>query len=98
MKKRIGVLLSGRGSNFEALAESVAAGRIPNAENPPVISNREGAPRIQRANTRGIRTPVIPSKGPERETYQPQVAPPLEEHKNELNCPPGYMRPPSSYF
>jgi len=44
MKKRIGVLLSGRGSNFEALADSVAAGRIPNAEIAMVISNREGAP------------------------------------------------------
>ncbi len=56
MKKRIGVLLSGRGSNFEALAESVAAGRIPNAEIAIVISNREGAPGIERANARGIRT------------------------------------------
>ena len=56
MKKRIGVLLSGRGSNFEALAESVAAGRIPNAEISIVISNREGAPGIERANARGIRT------------------------------------------
>ncbi len=49
MNKRIGVLLSGRGSNFEAVAESVAAGRIPNAEIAVVISNREGAPGIQRA-------------------------------------------------
>ncbi len=49
MKKRIGVLLSGRGSNFEALAESIAAGRIPNAEIAIVISNREGAPGVQRA-------------------------------------------------
>ena len=55
MKKRIGVLLSGRGSNFEALAESVATGRIPNAEIAVVISNRESAPGIQRAEARGIR-------------------------------------------
>ena len=74
MKKRIGVLLSGRGSNFEALAESVATGRIPNAEIAVVISNREGAPGIQRAEARGIKTSVIPSKGLEREVYDRQVA------------------------
>src|SRR5216684_805356 len=50
MKKRIGVLLSGRGSNFQALAESVEAGRIPNAEIAIVVSNREGAPGIEREN------------------------------------------------
>jgi phosphoribosylglycinamide formyltransferase-1 len=55
MKKRIGVLLSGRGSNFEALAESVASGRIPNAEIAIVVSNRDGAPGIQRAEARGIK-------------------------------------------
>ena len=74
MNKRIGVLLSGRGSNFEALAESVEAGRIPNAEIATVISNREGAPGIDRARARGISTRVIPSKGLERETYDRQVA------------------------
>ena len=54
MKKKLGILLSGRGSNFEALADSVAAGRIPNAEIAIVISNREGAPGIERARARGI--------------------------------------------
>ena len=98
MKKRIGVLLSGRGSNFEALAESVTAGRIPNAEIAIVISNREGAPGIERANARGIRTRVIPSKGLERETYDRQVAAVLEEHKIDLICLAGYMRLLSPYF
>jgi phosphoribosylglycinamide formyltransferase-1 len=92
MKKRIGVLLSGRGSNFEALAESVAAGRIPNAEIAMVISNREGAPGIQRAEARGIRARVIPSKGLEREAYDRQVAAVLDEHKVDLVCLAGYMR------
>ena len=59
--------MSGRGSNFEALADSVASGRIPNAEIAIVISNREGAPGIERAKARGIATRVIPSKGLERE-------------------------------
>jgi phosphoribosylglycinamide formyltransferase 1 len=98
MKKRIGVLLSGRGSNFEALAESVAAGRIPNAEIAVVISNREGAPGIDRAKARGIGTRVIPSKGLERETYDRQVAAVLEEHKVDLICLAGYMRLLSPYF
>jgi len=98
MKKRIGVLLSGRGSNFEALADSVAAGRIPNAEIAMVISNREGAPGIQRAESRGIRTRVIPSKGLEREAYDRQVVAVLNEHKVDLICLAGYMRLLSPYF
>jgi len=98
MKKRIGVLLSGRGSNFEALVESVAAGRIPNAEIAIVISNREGAPGIQRAESRGIRTRAIPSKGLEREAYDRQVVAVLNEHKVDLICLAGYMRLLSPYF
>jgi phosphoribosylglycinamide formyltransferase-1 len=98
MKKRIGVLLSGRGSNFEALAESVASGRIPNAEIAIVISNREGAPGLERAKSRGIATRVIPSKGLERETYDRQVVAVLNEHKIDLVCLAGYMRLLSPYF
>src|SRR5258705_1712668 len=98
MKKRIGVLLSGRGSNFEALAESIAAGRIPNAEIAVVISNREGAPGIQRAEARGIKTRVIPSKGLEREGYDRQVAAVLDEHGVDLICLAGYMRLLSPFF
>jgi len=98
MTKRIGVLLSGRGSNFEALAESVAAGRIPNAEIAVVISNREGAPGIERARTRGIETRVIPSKGLERETYDRQVVAALREKQVDLVCLAGFMRLLSPYF
>jgi phosphoribosylglycinamide formyltransferase 1 len=98
MNKRIGVLLSGRGSNFEALAESVAAGRIPNAEIAIVVSNREGAPGIQRAAGRGISARVIPSKGLEREAYDLQVVAALKEYKVDLVCLAGYMRLLSPYF
>lgn len=98
MNKRIGVLLSGRGSNFEALAESVAAGRIPHAEIAIVVSNREGAPGIDRAKARGIAARVIPSKGLEREVYDRQVAAVLDEHKIDLICLAGYMRLLSPYF
>jgi phosphoribosylglycinamide formyltransferase 1 len=98
MKKRIAVLLSGRGSNFEALAESVSTGRIPNAEISVVISHREGAPGIDRAHARGIDGRVIPSKGLDRETYDRQVVAVLNEKKVELVCLAGYMRLLSSYF
>jgi len=98
MTKRIGVLLSGRGSNFEALADSVAAGRIPHAEIGVVLSNRDGAPGIDKANQRGIATKVIPSKGLEREAFDRQVVAVLSEHKVDLICLAGYMRLLSPYF
>jgi len=98
MKKRIGVLLSGRGSNFEALAESAAAGRIPNAEIAIVVSNRENAPGIERARGRGIEARVIPSKGLEREAYDRLVAAALDEKKVDLVCLAGYMRLLSPFF
>jgi phosphoribosylglycinamide formyltransferase-1 len=98
MKKRIGVLLSGRGSNFLALADGVAAGRIPNSEIAIVLSNREGAPGIDKAKERRIPTRVIPSKGLEREVYDRQVVAVLNEHKVDLICLAGYMRLLSPYF
>src|SRR5579864_6440702 len=98
MKKRIGVLLSGRGSNFEALADSVSAGRIPDAEIAIAISHREGAPGIERARARGIDARVIPSKGLEREAYDRQVVAALQEKKVDLVCLAGYMRLLSPYF
>ena len=98
MLKRIGVLLSGRGSNFEALAESIRAGRLPNAEVALVVANREGAPGIEKARARGIPTRVIPSRGLEREAYDRQVAAALQEAKVDLVCLAGYMRLLSPYF
>jgi phosphoribosylglycinamide formyltransferase 1 len=96
--RRIGVLLSGRGSNFEALAESISAGRIPNAEIALVLSNREGALGIDRAKVRGLATRVIPSKGLEREAYDRQVVAALREVNVDLICLAGYMRLLSPYF
>jgi phosphoribosylglycinamide formyltransferase-1 len=98
MKKRMGVLLSGRGSNFEALADSVAAGRIPNAEIGLVLSNREGATGVEKARARGIDTCVIPSKGLEREAYDKLAVAALREKQVELVCLAGYMRLLSPYF
>jgi phosphoribosylglycinamide formyltransferase 1 len=98
MKKRIGVLLSGRGSNFEALAEGVSAGRIPNAEIAIVISNQPDALGLKKAEARGIPARMIPSKGLQREAYDRQVAAVLQEHKVDLICLAGYMRLLSPYF
>ena len=98
MTKRIGVLLSGRGSNFEALADSVAAGRIPDAEIAVVVSNRENARGIERARARGISAQVIPSKGLEREAYDRVVVAALQEKKVDLVCLAGYMRLVSPFF
>jgi phosphoribosylglycinamide formyltransferase 1 len=98
MTKRIGVLLSGRGSNFEALADSVAAGRIPGAQIAMVVSNRDGTPGIDKAMQRGIATRVIPSKGLEREAFDRQVVAVLKEHGVDLVCLAGYMRLLSPYF
>jgi phosphoribosylglycinamide formyltransferase 1 len=98
MNKRIGVLISGRGSNFEALADSVAAGRIPNAEIGIVLSNREDAPGILRARERKIPARVIPSKGLEREAYDKLIMAALGEAKIDLVCLAGYMRLLSPQF
>lgn len=98
MTKKIGVLLSGRGSNFEALAEGVAAGKIPGAEIALVLSNRENAPGLERARARGIVARAIPSKGLEREAYDKLVVAALKAAGVDLVCLAGYMRLISPYF
>jgi phosphoribosylglycinamide formyltransferase 1 len=98
MMKQIGVLLSGRGSNFAALADSVAAGRIPGARISLVISNREGAPGLDRAAERGIPARVIPSKGLEREAYDRMLVAALDDARADLICLAGFMRLLSPYF
>ena len=96
--KRLGILLSGRGSNFEAIADAVAAGKIPGAEIAIVVSNREGAPGIDKARTRGLDAVVIPSKGKQREEYDRDVVGVLKEKKVDLVCLAGFMRLLSPYF
>jgi phosphoribosylglycinamide formyltransferase-1 len=98
MTKRIGVLLSGRGSNFLALADSIEAGRIPDAEIAIVISNREDAAGLVRAAERGIPARVIPSKGVEREAYDRLVVAALREARVDLVCLAGFMRLLSPHF
>lgn len=96
--KRIAVLLSGRGSNFEAIAESVRAGRIRDAELTIVVSNRESAGGIEKARQRGIEAVVIPSRGKQREEYDREVVALLKEKKIDLVCLAGFMRLLSPYF
>ena len=98
MPHRIGVLLSGRGSNFEALADSIAAGRLPGAEIVLVISNRQDAPGLARATERNIPAQVIPSKGLQREAYDKLVVAELQRTGVELVCLAGFMRLLSPYF
>jgi phosphoribosylglycinamide formyltransferase-1 len=94
---KLGILLSGRGSNFEAIAASVAAGRIP-AEIAIVLSNKPKAPGLDLARKRGIPADCIPSRGLEREEYDREVVARLKQAGVDLVCLAGFMRLLSSYF
>jgi phosphoribosylglycinamide formyltransferase-1 len=95
--KKLGILLSGRGSNFEAIARNVQAGRIP-AEIGVVISNKEDALGLARAKDMGLPTRFIPSMGKEREAFDREVVAVLREFQVDLVCLAGFMRILSPYF
>jgi phosphoribosylglycinamide formyltransferase-1 len=95
--KKLGVLLSGRGSNFEAIAGNVAAGKI-QAEIGIVISNKPNAQGLERARERGTPAECIPSRGLEREEYDRQVVALLREKQVDVVCLAGFMRLLSAYF
>lgn len=94
----LGILLSGRGSNFVAIADSMAAGRIPDARIAVVISNRADAPGIATARERGLNALIIPSKGKPREEHDREVVDALKQHHVDLVCLAGYMRLLSPWF
>ena len=96
--KNLGILLSGRGSNFVAIADSIAAGRIPDARIAVVISNRADAPGLETARQRGLNALVIPSKGKPREEHDREVVAALLDNKVDLICLAGYMRLLSPWF
>src|SRR5579864_5315433 len=96
--KSLGILLSGRGSNFVAIADSIAAGRIPDARIAVVISNKANAPGISTARQRGLNPLVIPSKGKPREQHDRELAGRLNEHNVDLVCLAGYTRLLSPWF
>jgi phosphoribosylglycinamide formyltransferase-1 len=89
--KKLGILLSGRGSNFEAIADSIRAGRL-NAEIAIVISNRADAPGLEAARRRGLNAVLIPSKGRLREEHDREVIAALQAAKADFVCLAGYMR------
>src|SRR5450755_705814 len=94
----LGILLSGRGSNFVAIADSIDAGRIPNARIAVVITNKSHAQGIETARQRGLNTVIIPSKGRPREEHDREVVAALKENKVDLVCLAGYMRLLSPWF
>jgi phosphoribosylglycinamide formyltransferase-1 len=94
----LGILLSGRGSNFIAIADSLDAGRLPDARISVVISNKTDAPGIATARERGLTALVIPSKGKPREEHDREVVAALQQHNVDLICLAGYMRLLSPWF
>jgi phosphoribosylglycinamide formyltransferase-1 len=95
--KNLGILLSGRGSNFEAIADNAVSGKL-DAKVAVVISNRADAPGIESAQRRGLTALVIPSKGKPREEHDREVVAALRAHQVELVCLAGYMRLLSPWF
>jgi phosphoribosylglycinamide formyltransferase 1 len=96
--KNLGILLSGRGSNCEAIARNVASGKIRDARISIVISNKKEAGGIATAQSLGLATQVIPSKGRPREEHDREVVAALQAHEVDLVCLAGYMRLLSPWF
>ncbi len=94
----LGILLSGRGSNFVAIADSIDAGRVRDARIAVVISNKADAPGIASARQRGLNAVVIPSKGRAREEHDREVVAALQQNRVDLVCLAGYMRLLSPWF
>ena len=97
MTKRLGVLISGRGSNFLAIADSIAQDRLA-AEIAIVISNRPDAPGLAQARARGIHAVELPSRGQDREIYDRQIIAELRAKQVDLVCLAGYLRILSGHF
>jgi phosphoribosylglycinamide formyltransferase-1 len=95
--KRLGILLSGRGSNFEAIANQVAEGRI-DAEIAVVISNRPEARGMELARQRSLNAVCVPSKGSDRDTYDRLLIRQLQANQVDLVCLAGFMRVLSAGF
>lgn len=90
--KRLGILLSGRGSNFLAIADAIDHGKIADAEISIVVSNRAEAAGIAAARTRGLNTRVVESRGRKRVEQDTEMVACLREHGVDLVCLAGYMR------
>ena len=97
MSKRLGILISGRGTSFLAISDAIAARRL-DAEIAVVISNRAEAPGIDLAKQRGLHAVGLPSKGLDREAYDRQLMEELRKSRVDLVCLAGYMRILSGQF
>jgi|SRR5579862_7841324 len=95
--RRLGVLLSGRGSNFDAIADNIAAGKL-DAEIAIVISNVESAPGLEHARARGLKAVCIPSRQRAREDFDREVVEVLRKHQVSLVVLAGFMRIVSRVF
>ena len=96
--KNLGILLSGRGSNFEAIAENVTSGKIRDARITAVLSNKPDAGGLAIARQLGLNAIVIQSKGKQREEHDREVVAVLRQAKVDLVCLAGYMRLLSPWF
>ena len=95
---RLGILLSGQGSNFLAIAEAIAQGRLQQAEIAVVISNRSYAPGVAAARSAGFATQVIEPQGRKRAEHDAEIIASLQAHRVDLVCLAGYMRLLSAEF
>src|SRR5215216_4427669 len=89
---KIGILISGRGSNMVALVDAVKSGEIPDSEVAVVISDKGNAPGLEKARERGVETVVIERKGRAREEHDAEIIAELKKRDVELVCLAGYMR------
>lgn len=89
---RLGILLSGRGSNFLAIADAISSGKLPETEIAVVLSNKVDAPGLDAARARGLTAIAVPSKGLSREEHDRAMIARLREHHVDLVCLAGYMR------
>jgi phosphoribosylglycinamide formyltransferase-1 len=92
MMARLGILLSGRGSNFLAIADAIKHGNLENAGIAIVISNRAGTPGIDTARALGLNTQIIEARGRKRDEQDAEIVACLRAHRVDLVCLAGYMR------
>lgn len=95
---RLGILISGRGSNMVALVDAVSKGRVPGVEVGLVISDQPEAAGLERAKEHGLQTLIIERRGRSREEHDREIASALREHEIDLVCLAGYMRLLSAEF
>lgn len=96
--RRVGILISGRGSNMVALADAVSAGRVPRAEVAFVVSDKATAAGLAHARERGITTQVFERRGRAREEHEREIIHALRARGVDIVCLAGYMRLLSPYF